>query len=50
MKFKPSTKYRIQDPEEMMMFLHIKRKGASCTKNKKQYNRKPKHKADLSFD
>ena len=50
MKFKPSTKIRIKTPEEMMLFLHMKRKGVSCTKNKKQYNRKPKHKADLSFD
>lgn len=50
MKFKPSTKYQIQDAEEMMLFLHMKRKGASYTKNKKQYNRKPKHKANLSYE
>lgn len=50
MKFKPSTKYQIQNADEMMLFLHMKRKGTSCTKNKKQYNRKQKHKANLSYE
>lgn len=43
---KPSMKYKIQDDKEMQMFLHMKRKGASTTKNKKQYNRKEKYKTN----
>ena len=43
MKFTPSTKYKIQDADEMQLFLHLKRKGASATKNKKAYSRRDKH-------
>ena len=43
---KPTTKYKIQDADEMQLFLHMKRKGASMTKNKKQYKRKDKHRQD----
>jgi len=42
--FKPDRKYKIQSEDEMQLFLHMKRKGASMTKNKKAYNRKQKHK------
>lgn len=41
--FKPDYKYKIQSEDEMQLFLHMKRKGASTTKNKKAYNRKQKH-------
>lgn len=39
---KPDAKYRITT-EEMQSFLHMKRKGASTTKNGKAYKRKEKH-------
>lgn len=42
--FKPDYKYKIQSEDEMQLFLHMKRKGVSMTKNKKAYNRKQKHK------
>ena len=42
---KASTKYKIKDSDEMQLFLHMKRKGSSTTKNKKQYSRKDKHKS-----
>lgn len=42
---KASTKYKIKDSDEMQLFLHMKRKGSSATKNKKQYSRKDKHKS-----
>ena len=32
---KPDRKYKIQSEDEMQLFLHMKRKGASMTKNKK---------------
>ena len=41
--FKPDRKYKIQSEDEMQVFLHMKRKGSSMTKNKKVYNRKQKH-------
>ena len=44
MKFTPSTKYKIQDSDEMQLFMHVKRRGASATKNKKAYARHGKHK------
>lgn len=44
MKFTPSTKYKIQDIDEMQLFMHVKRRGASATKNKKAYARHSKHK------
>ena len=44
MKFTPSTKYKIQDIDEMQLFMHVKRRGASATKNKKAYARHGKHK------
>lgn len=44
MKFKPTNKYKMNQ-EEIQMHLHLKRKGASTTKNGKAYNRKEKHKA-----
>lgn len=31
------------DKEELEMHLHLKRKGASITKDKSKYHRKPKH-------
>ena len=40
----PSIKYKIQDSDEMQLFMHMKRKGASTTKNKKAYARHGKHK------
>lgn len=40
----PSIKYKIQDSDEMQLFMHMKRKGASATKNKKAYARHGKHK------
>ena len=40
----PSIKYKIQDADEMQLFMHMKRKGASATKNKKAYARHGKHK------
>ena len=40
----PSIKYKIQDADEMQLFIHMKRKGASATKNKKAYARHGKHK------
>ena len=40
----PSIKYKIQDADEMQLFMHMKRKGASTTKNKKAYARHGKHK------
>ena len=42
--FKPDRKYKIKSEDEMQLFLHMKRKGESMTKNKKVYNRKQKHK------
>ena len=48
MKIKPSMKYKIRDESEMQLFLHMKRKGSNVTKNKKQYNRKKKHKTNDS--
>ena len=38
----PSIKYKIQDADEMQLFIHMKRKGASATK--KAYARHGKHK------
>ena len=32
------------DADEMQLFMHLKRKGASATKNKKAYTRHGKHK------
>lgn len=43
LKIKPSYKYKIGSQEEMQSFLHMKRKGASKTKNAKVYSRKEKH-------
>lgn len=43
LKIKPSYKYKIGSQEEMQLFLHMKRKGASKTKNAKAYSRKEKH-------
>lgn len=40
---KPDAKYRITTEEEMQSFLHMKRKGASTTKNGRAYRRKEKH-------
>lgn len=40
---KPDMKYRITTEAEMQSFLHMKRKGASKTKNAKAYSRKEKH-------
>ena len=40
----PSIKYKIQDADEMQLFMHMKRKGASATRNKKAYARHGKHK------
>lgn len=44
MTITPSIKYKIQDADEMQLFMHMKRKGASATKNKKAYTRHGKHK------
>ena len=46
----PSIKYKIQDGDEMQLFLHMKRKGASATKNKKAYARHGKHKGRSGYD
>lgn len=43
MTVKASRKYKITDPDEMQMFIHMKRKGASSTKNGKAYKRREKH-------
>lgn len=40
---KPEQKARITTDEEMQMFLHMKRKGSSMTKNGKAYRRREKH-------
>lgn len=40
---KPEQKMRITTDEEMQMFLHMKRKGSSMTKNGKAYRRREKH-------
>ena len=42
-KIRPEQKVRITTEEEMQMFLHMKRKGASMTKNGKAYRRREKH-------
>ena len=42
-KIRPEQKVRITTEEEMQMFLHMKRKGASMTKNGKVYRRREKH-------
>lgn len=42
-KIKPEQKVRITTDEEMQSFLHMKRKGASVTKNGKAYQRREKH-------
>ena len=47
---KPSTKYKIQDADEMQLFMHMKRKGASATKNKKAYARRDKHQNRRGYD
>lgn len=46
----PSIKYKIQDANEMQLFMHMKRKGASATKNKKAYARHGKHKGRSGYD
>ena len=40
---KPEQKIKIKTDEEMQMFLHMKRKGSSMTKNGKAYRRREKH-------
>ena len=50
MKFTPSTKYKIQDADEMQLFMHMKRKGASATKNKKAYSRREKQQNLRGYD
>lgn len=40
---KPEQKMRIATDEETQMFLHMKRKGSSMTKNDKAYRRREKH-------
>ena len=40
---KPEQKMRITTDKEMQMFLHMKRKGSSMTKNGKAYRRREKH-------
>ena len=42
-KIRPEQKVRITTEEEMQIFLHIKRKGSSITKNCKAYRRREKH-------
>ena len=42
-KITPEQKMRITTDEEMQMFLHMKRKGSSMTKNGKAYRRREKH-------
>ena len=42
-KIRPEQKVRITTEEEMQMFLHMKRKGSSMTKNGKAYRRRKKH-------
>ena len=42
-KITPEQKMRITTDEEMQMFLHMKRKGSSMTKNGKAYRRRDKH-------
>ena len=42
-KITPEQKVRITTDEEMKMFLHMKRKGSSITKNGKAYRRREKH-------
>lgn len=42
-KIRPEQKVRITTEEEMQMFLHMKRKGSSMTKNGKAYHRREKH-------
>ena len=42
-KIRPEQKVRITTEEEMQMFLHMKRKGSSTTKNGKAYRRREKH-------
>lgn len=48
-KFTPSTKYKM-DKEELKMHLHLQRKGASVSKDKSKYQRKPKHVKREYFD
>ena len=48
MKFKPSTKYKITDREEMELHLHLKRKGGHTHRDKSSYQRHDKHKTRLS--
>ena len=36
--------------DEMQLFLHLKRKGASATKNKKAYARREKHQSRRGYD
>ena len=43
---KPSYKYKMEG-EELQNYLHLKRKGASTTKNGKTYSRKTKHRKDF---
>lgn len=43
---KPSYKYKMNE-EELQNYLHLKRKGASTTKNGKAYSRKSKHRKDF---
>lgn len=50
MTIKASTKYKIQDADEMAMFLHLKRKGASITKNGRAYQRRAKHQGRVVHD
>lgn len=39
---KPSRAYKM-DPDEVQMYLHMKRKGAHVGKDNTQYKRKQKH-------
>ena len=48
MKFKPSSKYKITDCEEMELHLHLKRKGGHTHRDKSGYRRFEKHKKRLS--
>ena len=48
MKFKPSTKYKITNREEMELHLHLKRKGSHTYRDKSSYQRHDKHKRRLS--
>ena len=48
MKFKPSSKYKITDREEMELHLHLKRKGGNTHRDKSGYRRFEKHKKRLA--